>query len=45
MRRFLLETEIMIALRLGALGQAWAASAAHRLRKLSGEPSAKSALK
>lgn len=37
LRRRIITTEIIVAARLGALGDWWAASAARRLRKLSGE--------
>ena len=37
MIRRVIEVEILVALRLGALGQWWAASAARRLGKLSGK--------
>lgn len=38
-RRSIIITEIIIATRLGAVGDWWAASAARRLGKLSGEHS------
>ena len=39
LRRRIIIAEIIVAARLGALGDWWAASAARRLRKLSGEHS------
>lgn len=39
LRRKIIVSEIIIAARLGAFGDWWAASAARRLRKLSGEHS------
>lgn len=41
-RRHLLRLELSAALRLGVIGDLWAASVARRLRKLSGEPSGNS---
>ena len=37
LRRKIIEAEIILANSLGTLGDWWAASAAHRLGKLSGE--------